>query len=357
MNRVDKSSSIRTRRGEFCQSSSQNSIVGTAVIACLCVFGGRLSHDDSNSKVAVTTPVVSPLRDKVAFVLYHETGTTAESQVAVVNVSDGKIFHTNAVTLPGHTMTWSLDQSRIVFISGDVVPTRAERLWALDSIDLSSGKVSQIAQPRVKSPKFSPDGKHLGYVQDEELVVEQIKTGQRQQIQSNVSEYYWCWGTDDSTVFYIRNDFNVCQYDLKSQSERVLFAAPPGDDLPLPEDLVGSPDGSQVGYHFDGWFHTIELESGENVRRFKCDHYFLDFDWNSTGICYVDTVNGERRKQARVMVFDTVTGTSSAVVTGPFSYGNWLGKSKILVRKGNNELWVYDVDDGKGVKVFGATKE
>lgn len=332
----------------------QTLLLSTAIVACHCMMGIRLSADDANFTFFVTTPVVSPLKDKVAFVLYHETETTAESQVAVVNVSDGKILHTNAVTLPGHTMTWSLDQSRIVFISGDVVPTRAERLWALDSIDLSSSKVSQIAQPKVKSPKFSPDGKHLGFVQDEELIVEQLKTRQRHQVQSNVSERHWCWGSNGSMVFYIRNRFTVCQYNLKSKSERVLFSAPPGDDLPSPEDLIGSPDSSQVGYHFDGWFHTIEPESGKNVRRFKCDHYFLEFDWNSTGICYVDAVQDERRKQARVMVFDPVTGASSTVVIGPFSYASWLGKSKILVRKGNDELWV---DDGKRVKLFGTTKE
>jgi hypothetical protein len=184
-----------------------------------------------------------------------------------------------------------------------------------------------------------------------DLVVVDPSTGQRKTPENSVYRYALCWNPKSSQLFYI-GEHGVWQYDLSNDKKRVLWSAK-GAEQQYPKRLICSPDGTQLGVHFQhGWFCTIDLTSGILQNRFKCDHYFADFDWNTAGICYFDAVDGERKGKAQLRVFDPITGKSSLVVKGALSYPRWLNTSEILVRKGNTELWRYRIADGQGKRIF-----
>lgn len=332
-------------------------------------------REPSYPVVQISSPVVSPSGKQIAFVMvrgdkrsfdwqhsgnidaFERFSKTIDVRLSIVSLSDGKTTNIGAEISSSSTpMTWAIDESHIVFVSGHIDETATTNYMGLDSINLATRTVTSIARPEIWMPQYSPDGTYLGYVRGNDLIVENIQTGQRTLLQSGVSHHYWCWSPSNSEVFYIKDGLIVCQYDLQTNSERTLFAALRADDK-CPAHVVSSPDGTQLGYHFDNWFHIVDLKSGNTTKQFQCDHYFLDFDWNVTGICYVDAIEGERRERAQVMVFNPDSGKSSLVATGPFDHPRWLGNSQILVRKVNTELWSYGVGNGKSVKLYGPADE
>lgn len=372
---VASDSPLHSSRRSFRRFTLRTLLIVMAVIGVGCAIAAWLLREPSYPVVQISSPVVSPSGKQIAFAIvrgdkrsfdWQHTGDvdaferfseTIDVRLSVVSLSDGETTNTGAEISSASTpMTWAPDESHIVFVSGHIDETATANYMGLDSINLTTRTVKSIASPEIWMPQYSPDGTYLGYVRGNELIVENTKTGQRTPIQSGVSHHYWCWSPSNSDVFYIKDGLIVCQYDLQTSSERTLFAASRVDDK-YPAHVVSSPDGTQLGYHFDDWFHIVDLQSGNTTKQFKCDHYFLDFDWNVTGICYVDTVDGERRNKAKVMVFFPNSGNSSLVATGPFDHPRWLGNSKILVRKGNTELWSYGVADGKGVELYGPTDE
>ncbi len=326
-----------------------------SLIGVGCAIVAWLLQEPTYPVVLIASPVVSPSGKQIAFVVVRTDETDDDGPInvrlAVVSLSDGQTTNTAAeLDMVQTPMTWARDESHIMFVSG-----HSDNFWGLDSIDLATRNVKSIASPEIRMPQYSPNGTYLGYVRGNDLIIENMRTGQRTHVQSGVSHYYWCWSPNNSDVFYIRDGLIVCQYDLLTNSERILFTASSGDEYPA--HLVSSPDGSQLGYHFDDWFHIVDLQSGNTSKQFKCNHYFLDFDWSVAGICYVDAVDGVRRSKANVMVFDPTSSKSSLVTTGSFSHPRWLDNSMILVQKGKTELWSYSVVGGKSVKLNGPTDE
>ena len=368
-------SPIHTSRRSFRRFTLRTLLVVTAVIGGGCAIVAWLLREPTYPVVLISSPVVSPSGDKIAFVAtrgdqrsfnWQKTGDvdafvrfseTIDTRLWVVSLKDGESTDTRAEISPGPTpLTWARDQSHIVFVSGRVDSTSTADFMALGSLDLQTLAVSPAAPAEIWMPQYSPDGTYLGYVRGSDLTVEDVRTGVTTLVQSGVSHFYWCWSTSNSVVFYVRDGLLVCEYDLQSRSERVLFAAPAADEK-YPGHVICSPDSSLLGCHIDGWFHTVDLTSGEIEKHFDCVHYFVDFVWYASGICYLDALDGEHKSKAKLMVYDPLTGTSSLVATGPFAYPRWLDDSRILVRKGNTELWAYGVRDGKGQKLFGTLPE
>jgi hypothetical protein len=127
----------------------------------------------------------------------------------------------------------------------------------------------------------------------------------------------------------------------------------PPERGPWLSDLVRSPDGQQLGFHCpDEWFRTLDLATGTAVRRFQCDSYFVDFQWGESGICYLDKLTENRRGETKLLVYDPGADTSTLIATGPLFDPRWVDASRILVRKGRWELWIYDVDEKTGTRVF-----
>ena len=88
------------------------------------------------------------------------------------------------------------------------------------------------------------------------------------------------------------------------------------------------------------------------MRRFQCDHSSSDFGWNESGICYLDKLTENRRGETKLLVYDPETDTNTQIATGPLFDPRWIDTSRILVRKGPWELWIYDTDERTGTRVF-----
>jgi hypothetical protein len=310
----------------------------------------------------VGPPAVSPCGTKVAFALsarvpeQHGTISIRFSpsdffkdnghRLWVVDLSSGEAYDTRGHILIGKCPTWAQDGSNLVFVSGRMGPDTLEDSphMGLDRVDLESEAVVTIAKPDCSNPRYSPDGKHFGYVHDGDLVVDDLSSSEREVIQKGLWWNTWLWSPDGSSVFYLRAG-TLCEMRLADKKERVLLSGRKA--AALSDQLACSPDGGQLGFECDdGWFRTIDLASGKITRRFQHKHH--SFAWNESGICYVRTIDGK----ARLMLYDPSDGESVEIAVGPFSYPCWVDRSRILVRKGNAELWVYDIHEKKGVRVF-----
>ncbi len=334
--------------------------------------------------VCISSPVVSPSGDSVAFVAaradpkmyqglfsekttpterartFHEYSATFSSWLWVLSLKDGKVHDTQTEVVPcSGSIAWSPSGSHVAFVSG-LIKRDAKKSSSLNDqiycFSLRNGKVTaRYGTSGCRSPKYSADGQFLAFVQDNDLVAVNLSNNQTKTLQDSVWRWQLCWNPKSPQLYYIRKG-SVCEYNLSNNKQRVLFSANTEKDQ-YASFPICSPDGRQVGFHLnDKWFHTINLASLEVERRFKCDHYFVDFDWNFSGICYLDTADGEYKSRARLLVFDPNTGQSSLVATGPFAMPRWLNKSEILVRRGNVELWTYPVTGGQGKRVFSGEK-
>ncbi len=331
--------------------------------------------------VCIASLAVSPSGDSVVFVvaradpkmyqgLFSEKTTPTErartvqeysatfsSRLWVLSLKDGKTRETKTEVMPcSSSLAWSPDGSYVAFVSApiekDAKGNPSHNKDNIGCFPLRSGKVTAwYGTSNCRSPKYSADGQFLAFVQDNDLVAVNLSNNQTKTLQDSVWRWQLYWNPKSPQLYYIRKG-SVCEYNLSNNKQRVLFSANTEEDQ-FASFPICSPDGKQVGFHLnDKWFHTINLASLEVERRFKCDHYFVDFDWNSSGICYLDTADGEYKSKARLLVFDPNTGQSSLVATGPFAMPRWLNKSEILVRRGNVELWTYPVAGGQGKRVF-----
>jgi len=334
---------------------------------------------------SVGSPAVSPTGTKVAFTIFSDfgfrsiqdhvksiTGCELASYVFggidvrlwILDFQSGQEYNTRA-RCSLNDPAWAPDESSIVFVSGRIGSLstwpRDPLHLGLDRIDLSDFRVSHVAAPWCLSAHYSPDGKRLGYVWDvsrKELVIEDLGSGTREVVQRNVIYHYWCWSLDGSKLYYVQGYTRICEMSLSDKTERVLFSVSEESDLSLGH-LVLSPCGKQLGFYCgeDQWLRTIALETGAVVRRFQCDQYFADFRWNESGICYLDKLTENRRGETKLLVYDPKNDTNTQIAAGPLYDPRWVDASRILVRKGNWELWIYDIDEKTGSRVFPADRE
>jgi len=380
-----------------------NHLAGLRDLEVLALFGTRVTEQGARNlrqalpsceimgvgkpcpRWSVGCPAVSPTGTKVAFTIHGDfgfrsiwdhvksiTGSKFASYVFggtdlrlwILDFQSGQAYNTRARCSFGDP-AWAPDESNIMFISGRSGPvstwSRDPLYLGLDRIDLSNFRVTQVAAPWCLSAHYSPDGKRLGYVWDvsrRELVIEDLRSGAREVVRQNVNDHHWCWSPDGSKVFYLRGGTRICEMSLSDKTERVLFSVSEECDLSLGH-LVLSPRGEQLGFHHldDQWFRTIDLATGAVVRRFQCDHWSADFRWNESGICYLDKLAENRRGETKLLVYDPKTDTNTQIAAGPLFDPCWVDASRLLVRKGPRELWIYDIDEKTGSRVFPADRE
>lgn len=118
--------------------------------------------------------------------------------------------------------------------------------------------------------------------------------------------------------------------------------------------LTLSPDPDTVGFYAGKTFYAIYLNSREAAPLFSCDHWFTAFDWQKSGIVYLDAVDGERRRKARLMVFDTLTKTSREIAVGPFAFASWAQGDTIIARSGRSQIVLIDSRTGASRLLFDA---
>lgn len=296
----------------------------------------------------IVNPALSPSGDSVAFQVIRNDQSSAQLDIHlwILSLEDGTAKNTGARIGNRDPASWSNDGSQIV-----VVSLRPDNERGLDRIDVKTLSVSSIMNPTCYTPKHSPDGKHLGYILNNDLVVMDMQFGRAETLASEVDHSLWCWNADGSAVIFTRNSRTIHQKMLKDRSTRILYSCP--DDEPNIEyPLRISPDGKYLGFKEKTKFRAIDLETGDVKDLFSADHYFFEVGWRGDEICYLDKVGDDRRNMAQLMVYNTQTGAIRTVASGLFSQISWVNDNNIFVRCGNDSFWLYDAKTGVGRQVF-----
>lgn len=323
----------------------------------------------------ITGMQVSPSRKRIAFVSTHydpqaqslkeqarslqELGRAQEAindtlytRLWVVSIVDGGATGRD-VEVDGYS-AWSPDEAVIAFaryqigIITEIIHPGG--VLELKTLTLSTGKVTHVAGPGCSSPQFSPDGEYLGYVRNGTLTARKLSSGENIIVAPGVNPNWWCWNDDGSKAYCIRNRA-IIEYRLRDAETRVFNTGGRRD----PSQLLMSPDGRMLGFYHSGSFCTVDLASGCITKCFECDN--IAFDWTDAGICYLDEVKGKDTKTAQLMFYSPEKQCSVAIATGEFREAQWLFDSRIVVRKGTTELWIYDIRGKQPERLFPTTRD
>ncbi len=328
-----------------------------AVLSILPIYKYSVfDFDDDGSanvppKALVFSPTISASGEKVAFGLSlgnDDDPMALQMRLKVMSLPSANVQDTGAeVSARLFSIAWHPDESIVVFISSS-----STNYLGLESIDTQNFRTTKISGASCWSPRYSRNGKYLGYVRNDNLIVRNVDSGAERTVAEHINHWYWCWDSDGESVFYIQ-DGHIFRQGLRNAA-RQLVVYSKGRDVYEREigHLVLSPDGSTLGFRRNNVFHVVDLDTLAVSELFECDHYFLCFDWTHSGIVYLDQYKGDREDQARLVVFDPNRKTADEIATGRFRIARWVDPSNILVRVGNAELWLYNVDTGQRNCIF-----
>jgi len=263
-------------------------------------------------------------------------------RLMLMNILEGTSLDLGAGALAWRSIAWAKDESMLAFVSGEFRPNDDRK--RLQIFDLSTGTTNRAflgSDWCIQSLAFSPDGKSLAFVENynnTNLTLLNIDEGSTTVLASGVNAHYLKWSVDGNSVFCIRNGLEIWQLGVHERSEKLLFRGKDMDEN-YPYILVPSPDGRRLGFGYACGFCSLDLETHEVEKWFDCRHYFVTFDWNDEGICYLDAVDEEIKSKARVMVYDPATGSNEEVAVGRFADVAWLRKGVLIVRRNNAEVW------------------
>jgi hypothetical protein len=236
-------------------------------------------------------------------------------------------------------LAWSPDGSLLAYL-GAGTPD-----FSLHIVEPRTRRDRLVATGLVDRLKFAPSGHSLGFLRDHKLSIQDLASDKTIATVDGVMDWSWLRAKDD---VLLSKDGAVFRLALPGDRSQLLFQPPRSSTED--EDFgfryfTLSPDPAIVGLYVDSnkTFYALDLSRSSVTPLFRCDHYFLGFDWNEDGIVYLNHLGGERRKMARLMVFDPATMASREIATGSFSSPRWIGRGRIIVVKGRAQLEVYDL--------------
>ncbi|MCH7728516.1 MAG: PD40 domain-containing protein, partial [Planctomycetes bacterium] len=161
----------------------------------------------------------SPSGDHIAF----SVNRGSRYRLWVLSVIDGTIKKTEANAFD---FRWHPDGSSIVCCSMNPGSDNGR----LDLLDLQNDRIAPFVKPTCSQPRFSPDGRYLGYFDWDlnSLVIRDLDTREKV-AERRVGNYAdgWCWATDSTKVFYSQKNGSIYEYSLDDETKRVLLAAAP----------------------------------------------------------------------------------------------------------------------------------
>ncbi|MCA9233107.1 MAG: hypothetical protein KDA57_20845 [Planctomycetales bacterium] len=298
----------------------------------------------------------SGVRDSIAAHTGHNTYPESV-RLTLLNVKEHKkCLDLGGVDISG-SPAWARDDSLLAYVSAYSELNKNDERKRLQIYDVTSDSSDTVFVANdwfIRSLSFSPESKHLAFVENynnKNLRVLDIDSGNTTVLASGVNSFYVRWAVDGKSVFCIRNGLEIWQIAIEDKSKAMLFK---GKDMNenYPNILTPSPDGRQLGFAYAGAFHSLDLETQRVARWFDCHHYFITFDWSNEGICYLDAVDEDAKKMARVMVYDPIGSTRTEVDVGPYAHVAWLREGVLVVRKDNTELWELTVQDKAMKRLF-----
>ncbi len=304
-----------------------------------------------------------------------------ETNKRVVLLSAEKLIPNGATTpLRINGYEWSADNQQMLIF------TNTKRVWRLNTLgdywvlDLTSGKLQKLggdAKPStLMFAKFSPNGKRIGYVRENNIYVENIADGKITQLTSDGSKTLingtsdwvneeelglrdcWRWSPDSQSIAY-------WQFDSEGIKDFILVNNT--DDLYpkltyLPYPKAGTTNAAvRVGVIGANGGNTKWMNTPGDLRQ----HYIAMMDWtNNSDELIIQHLN-RLQNANQVMFADAKTGNVRTVLTEKdeawvdvnMPRMTWLEGGKSFLWESERDGWqhIYKVSrDGTNIKLITA---
>ena len=265
---------------------------------------------------------------------------------------------------PKFQLVWSRDGSKIFCSTGNL-KTRTQKLSQIDVTHLTTKDIAEASGLYfVVHYRFNANGEY--FCKNSALVgslkVHELRSNASFEIAKRIDSSEWCWSDDGKRVFYVKksddgHSVELCETSLGTRTERVFFmtAVRSKKTSTFISNITESPDGRQLGFHLNSWFHVVDIETLSVSKLFQCEHFYACFDWNDSGICYLDRVAGNRHSRARLLIYDPVLHESRVVARGPIQDAKWLNANQIVTKYAEKFIVSFDVATGRATTLFDPT--
>jgi dipeptidyl-peptidase-4 len=264
---------------------------------------------------------------------------------------------------------WSPDTKMLLIF------TNTQPVWRLNTrgdywvLDSSNGRLTKLGGKDAKPStlmfaKFSPDGKRVGYVRENNLYVEDLATGLITPLTTDGSRtiingtfdwvyeeelmnYYadgWRWSPDGRSVAYWQlNADQVKDFDLINNTDSLYSRV-----VPVQYPKAGQANSAaRVGVVSASGGPTRWLEIPGDPR----NHYIARMDWASSSAEVVLQRLNRLQNTNEVMLGDTQTGKVRTVLTERDSTWVNLTDDLVWLNQGKSFLWVSERDGWNHVYV------
>lgn len=301
---------------------------------------------------------VAPTRTMAAFIVSQKPPQRPfDIKIWTLDLNSGAVAPTTLETSLGFTpFSWSPDASVLAYKSHDESSIRLFDLRSLSESVVSASAPSKAVdnRPRFNTVHFSPTGKYLGYLSGNTLRIHNFAARQSMDAVHAIESDNWCWLANGEEILF-NKDARLHRMNVSSGKSEVVYSPKldSKDDFQFPY-LTLSPDPDSIGFYAGKTFYALDLNNKSADPLFTCDHWFTEFDWRESGIVYLDAANGNRRKRARLMVFDPSTKTSREIAVGPFAFASWAQGDTIIARSGRSQIVLIDGRTGASRLLFDA---
>jgi dipeptidyl-peptidase 4 len=301
-------------------------------------------------------------QDLVRYDVEKGTRTVLVSSRALVPAGD-------TVPLEVEDYGWSPDGNMLL------VFTNTQPVWRLNTrgdywvLDRTSGKLRQLGGREAKPStlmfaKFSPDGRHVGYVRENNLYVEDVATGSitpltadgsrtlingtfdwvyEEELMNNYADG-WRWSPDGRSVAYWQlNADRVRDYDLINDTDSLYSRV-----IPVQYPKVGQANSAaRIGIVSATGGPTRWLEIEGDPR----EHYIPRMDWAAGSDEVLLQRFNRRQNTDEVMLGDVRTGKVRTILTERDSTWVEVVNEVVWLNGGKSFTWVSERDGWNHVYV------
>lgn len=246
-----------------------------------------------------------------------------------------KLQITEAYTEPEvRAIEFSPDGRKLLYVTRPDYSASQSGLMELDVLSGASTSLLVSSHARVRVPRYSPNGRLVGYVDNMNrptLSIMDIVSRTVADVDRNVRPMNWCW-SDDSISIYYTDARNVHQYEVSRKTSRLVSR--------VPEDIVRLvliSENSLAAMLVDR-IVEIDIASGLLSTLVSC-RSVIDCDGDRLGLCLVEATNSE--SESSVVFIDTRSQTSETILRGFIKDARWLN-GEIVVWMTDDEIRSYD---------------